>query len=37
MIPDFIPNDLKIFWIFVLIMSLLPMIFALIKINRKDN
>lgn len=37
MIPDFIPKSLVVFWIFVFIMSILPMVFAIIKVNRKEK
>lgn len=30
MFPEFIPNDLKLFWMFFIFLSVLPMILALI-------
>ena len=37
MIPDFIPADLKIFWLFFGFLSLLPMILAYIPQKRDDR
>ena len=37
MIPDFIPADLKILWLFFAFLSLLPMILAYITQERDDR
>lgn len=37
MIPDFIPTDLKLFWLFFLFLSLLPMILAVITQKWDDK
>lgn len=35
--PDFIPNNLKLFWLFFLVLSLLPMALVILTCKKDDN